>query len=68
MEIGFSILLYIINKMLTDKGYVTNDQLNQFLSQLMKEAYKDELTFDEVNELRSYIVDEKLKQRERLFI
>ena len=68
MEIGFSILLYIIDKMLTDKGYVTNEQLNQFLSQLMKEAYKEELTYEEVNELRSYIVDEKLRNSGKDFL
>lgn len=67
MEIGFSILLFIIDKMLTDKGYVTNDQLNQFLSQLMKEIYHEELTYDEIDELRAYIVDEKLRNSGKEF-
>jgi hypothetical protein len=68
MEIGFSILLYIIDKMLTDKGYVTNEQLNQFLTQLMKEAYKEELTYEEVNQMRAYIVDEKLRNSGKDFL
>lgn len=68
MEIGFSILLYTIDKMLTDKGYVTNEQLNQFLSQLMKEAYKEELNYVETNELRAFIVDEKLRNNGKDFL
>lgn len=68
MEIGFSILLYIIDKMLTEKGYVTNEQLNQFIGHLMKEVYKVELSYEEVNELRAYIVDEKLRNSGKDFL
>jgi hypothetical protein len=67
MEIGFSVLLFIIDKMLTEKGYVTNDQLHQFLLQLMKEVYKEELSYEEISELRAYLVDEKLRNNGKDF-
>jgi hypothetical protein len=68
MEIGFGILLYIIEKMLTDRGNVTNEQLNQFLSQLMKEVYDQSYSYEEINELREFIVDEKLRKNGQDFI
>ncbi|WP_347940330.1 hypothetical protein AAEY33_22170 [Peribacillus simplex] len=68
MEIGFSILLFIIEKMLTDRGNVTNEQLNQFLSQLMKEVYDQAYSYEEINELREFIVDEKLRKNGQDFI
>ncbi|WML26322.1 hypothetical protein [Neobacillus sp. OS1-33] len=68
MEIGFSILLFILEKMLTDRGNVTNEQLNQFLSQLMKDVYGESYSYEEINELREYIVDEKLRKSGQDFI
>jgi hypothetical protein len=68
MEIGFGILLYIIEKMLTDRGNVTNEQINQFLSQLMKEVYDQSYSYEEINELREFIVDEKLRKNGQDFI
>ncbi|KQL21227.1 hypothetical protein [Cytobacillus solani] len=68
MEIGFGVLLFMLEKMLTERGNVTNEQLNQFLSQLMNEMYQEAYTHEEINELRNYIVDEKLRNNGQDFI
>lgn len=68
IEIGFSVLLFILEKMLTDKGNVTKDQLNQFLGQLLKEMYNIQYNHEEINDFRTYIVDEKLRNDGKDFI
>lgn len=68
MEIGFSVLLFIIDKMLIDKGSVSPEQLNQFLQHLIKDVYKAHFTNDEINDFRKYLVDEKLRNSGNSFL
>lgn len=61
LEISLGILLFILDKMLTDSGNVTNGQLTHFLQQLMKMRYKVTLSHEEASDFRKYIVDDKLR-------
>src|SRR5690625_1592457 len=61
LEISLSILLFILEKMLTESGNVTNGQLTHFLQQLMKQRYNVLLSHEEASDFRKYIVDDKLR-------
>lgn len=61
MEISLSILLFILEKMLTESGNVTNGKLTYFLQQLMKQRYNVSLSHEEASDFRKYIVDDKLR-------
>src|SRR5690625_1943718 len=67
MEIGLSIMLYILEKMLTSTGSVTNGQLTHFIQQLMNQRYGVSMTHEEAYELRKYMVDDKLRNGGKKF-
>lgn len=67
MEVALSIMLFILEKMLTDTGSVTNGQLTHFIQQLMKQRYNVSMSHDEANYFRKYMVDDKLRNGGKKF-
>lgn len=67
MEIALSIMLYILEKMLTDTGSVSNGQLTRFIQQLMKQRYDVSMSHEDADEFRKYMVDDKLRNGGKKF-
>lgn len=61
MELGVSVLLMMLEKMLAGEGKISPEQINIFLQQLLRDRYNVLMNSTEANDLRSYLVDGKLR-------
>jgi hypothetical protein len=62
MSIGLSVLLFILENMLSNYQHgTTNEELNHFLEQLLKEKLKVNMSNQEIDTFRSVLVDEYLR-------
>lgn len=68
MELGFGVLIFMMDQMLSGKGNVTNEELNTFLQKMLSEYYNLEYDREEINALRVFLVDEKLRNDGKDFI
>ena len=68
MEIGVAVLLMMLERMLTGQSKISPEHINLFLQKLLKERYDIQMNSSEVNEFRSYLIDDKLRNGGRKFI
>ncbi|MDN3450055.1 hypothetical protein QMA09_07620 [Planococcus sp. APC 3906] len=68
MELGVAVLLMMLEKMLSGEGKISPEQINIFLQQLLKERYGLSVNSTEINELRTYLVDGKLRNGGEKFL
>ncbi|MDU9693355.1 hypothetical protein O0Q50_19470 [Priestia aryabhattai] len=61
MEVGIAVLLFMLNKMLVGEGKISPEHINSFLRTLLRERYNMQLSTEEVDDLRVYLIDDKLR-------
>lgn len=67
VDIVLSVLLFTLDKMLAESGGVTMNQITLFLKRTMKEGYGFEMSQDEAEEFRRFIVTEKIRNKGNMF-
>ncbi|HDR4873409.1 TPA: hypothetical protein QCR24_004284 [Bacillus cereus] len=63
MSLGMAVLLYILENMLSENKATTNEELTHFLQELLEEVYRERITFEKADEIRSVLVDEFLRNK-----